>query len=46
MGFSCYNPDNPQSIDELIRIADKKMYEEKSSKNKKRRDIKEQRDSL
>jgi diguanylate cyclase (GGDEF)-like protein/PAS domain S-box-containing protein len=41
MGFSCYNPDNPQSMDELIRIADKKMYEEKSSKNKKRRDIKE-----
>jgi len=46
MGFSCYNPDNPQSMDELIRIADKKMYEEKSSKNKKRRDIKEQRGSL
>jgi len=38
MGFSCYNPDNPQSMDELIRIADKKMYEEKSSKNKKRRE--------
>jgi len=38
IGFSCYNPDNPQSMDELIRIADKKMYEEKSSKNKKRRE--------
>ena len=38
IGFSCYNPDNPQSIDELIKIADKKMYEEKSSKNKKRRE--------
>jgi len=37
IGFSCYDPDNPQSIDELIKIADKKMYEEKSSKNKKRK---------
>ncbi len=37
MGLSCYDPDNPQSIDELIRIADKKMYEEKNGKNKKRR---------
>ncbi|MFH0926585.1 MAG: diguanylate cyclase, partial [bacterium] len=37
MGLSCYDPINPQSIDELIRIADQKMYEEKSSKNKKRR---------
>ena len=32
MGFSCYNPDNPQSMDELIRIADKKMYEDKQNK--------------
>jgi len=32
MGLSCYDPDNPQSIDELIRIADKKMYEEKRNK--------------
>lgn len=32
MGFSCYDPDNPQSMDELIRIADKKMYEEKKNK--------------
>ena len=46
IGFSCYNPGNPQSIDELIKIADKKMYKEKNSKNKKRRDIKEQRGSL
>jgi len=39
MGLSCYDPDNPQSIDELIRIADKKMYEDKKSrKNKKRRE--------
>jgi len=37
IGLSCYDPDNPQSIDELIRIADKKMYEEKNGKNKKRR---------
>jgi len=32
IGFSCYNPDNPQSADELIRIADKKMYEDKKNK--------------
>jgi diguanylate cyclase (GGDEF)-like protein len=32
MGFSCYNPNNPQSMDELIRIADKKMYDEKKNK--------------
>jgi diguanylate cyclase (GGDEF)-like protein/PAS domain S-box-containing protein len=38
IGFSCYEPDNPQSIDELIKIADKKMYKEKNSKNKKRRE--------
>jgi diguanylate cyclase (GGDEF)-like protein/PAS domain S-box-containing protein len=38
IGFSCYDPDNPQSIDELIKIADKKMYKEKNSKNKKRRE--------
>ncbi|MBU4349792.1 PAS domain S-box protein [bacterium] len=37
-GFSSYDPDNPQSVDELIRIADKKMYEEKNGKNKKRRE--------
>jgi len=33
-GFSNYDPANPQLMDELIRIADKKMYEEKKSKNK------------
>ena len=38
IGFSCYNPDNPQSIDELIKIADKNMYKEKNNKNKKRRE--------
>lgn len=32
MGFSCYDPNNPQSMDELIRIADKKMYDEKKNK--------------
>ena len=38
IGLSCYDPDNPQSVDELIKIADKKMYEDKKSrKNKKRR---------
>jgi diguanylate cyclase (GGDEF)-like protein/PAS domain S-box-containing protein len=36
-GFSYYDPDNPQSMDELIKIADKEMYEDKKSrKNKKR----------
>ncbi len=32
IGLSCYDPNNPQSMDELIRIADKKMYEEKKKK--------------
>ena len=32
VGLSCYNPDNPQSADELIRIADQNMYEEKKKK--------------
>ena len=32
IGLSSYDPDNPQSMDELIRIADKKMYEEKKKK--------------
>lgn len=36
MGISCYDPDNPQPMDELIRIADNKMYEEKK-KNFKRK---------
>ena len=33
-GFSHYDPASPLSMDELIRIADEKMYEEKKSKNK------------
>ncbi|MBA7535052.1 hypothetical protein ES705_27302 [subsurface metagenome] len=33
-GFSNYDPANPQLMDELIRIADQKMYEEKNRKNK------------
>jgi diguanylate cyclase (GGDEF)-like protein len=32
IGLSEYDPDNPQPMDELIRIADKKMYEEKRKK--------------
>ena len=32
-GFSNYDPANPQSMDELIRIADENMYKEKKSKN-------------
>jgi len=32
MGFSGYDPDQPESIDKLIRIADQKMYEEKKKK--------------
>jgi diguanylate cyclase (GGDEF)-like protein/PAS domain S-box-containing protein len=32
IGLSCYNPSNPLSIEELIRIADEKMYEEKKKK--------------
>ncbi|TET08225.1 MAG: PAS domain S-box protein, partial [Candidatus Atribacteria bacterium] len=35
-GFSNYDPANPQSMDELIRIADENMYKEKKSKNKRR----------
>jgi diguanylate cyclase (GGDEF)-like protein/PAS domain S-box-containing protein len=34
IGLSCYNPSKPQPMDELIRIADEKMYEEKRRKNK------------
>jgi diguanylate cyclase (GGDEF)-like protein/PAS domain S-box-containing protein len=36
IGLSCYNPDNPQSADELIRVADKKMYEDKKNKKQKK----------
>ena len=32
IGLSEYNPDNPLPMDELIRIADQKMYEEKKNK--------------
>jgi len=32
IGLSEYNPDNPLPIDELIRIADKKMYKDKQNK--------------
>ena len=38
VGLSCYEPTNPLPMDELIKIADKKMYKEKNSKNKKRRE--------
>ena len=33
-GFSNYDPASPLSMNELIRIADEKMYEEKKRKNK------------
>ncbi|MBE3036244.1 MAG: diguanylate cyclase, partial [Candidatus Atribacteria bacterium] len=33
-GFSNYDPENPSSMDELIRIADGNMYKEKKNKNK------------
>ena len=33
-GFSYYNPSNPLPMNELIRIADQKMYEEKKKKGK------------
>jgi len=32
IGLSCYNPSNPLSIEELIRIADENMYGEKKKK--------------
>jgi len=32
IGLSCYNPSNPLSIEELIRIADENMYKEKKKK--------------
>jgi diguanylate cyclase (GGDEF)-like protein/PAS domain S-box-containing protein len=34
IGLSCYNPYNPLSIEELIKIADEKMYEEKKKKKR------------
>ncbi len=36
IGVSEYDPDNPQSMDELIRIADNRMYEEKKKKVKRK----------
>jgi len=32
VGCSCYDPENPRSIDELMAQADKRMYEQKRSK--------------
>jgi len=32
MGFSEYLPDKPKTLNELIRIADQRMYEEKKKK--------------
>ncbi len=34
VGISCYNPNHPQFIEELISIADKNMYKEKNKKRK------------
>jgi diguanylate cyclase (GGDEF)-like protein/PAS domain S-box-containing protein len=34
IGLSCYNPSNPLSIEELIKIADEKMYEDKKKKKR------------
>lgn len=36
VGLSCYDPANSQPMDELIRIADKKMYEDKKDKKHKK----------
>ncbi|MEA1939700.1 MAG: PAS domain S-box protein, partial [Candidatus Caldatribacteriota bacterium] len=32
LGFSCYDPKEPRNIDELIHLADKRMYKEKKIK--------------
>jgi len=32
VGLFCYDPANPQPMDELIRIADQRMYEDKKNK--------------
>ncbi len=32
IGLSCYDPANPLSIEELIKIADENMYKEKKKK--------------
>ena len=36
MGISYYDPAHPLSMDELIRMADKKMYEDKKNKKPKK----------
>ena len=36
VGIPCYDPDNPLPMDELIRIADEKMYEDKKNKKLKK----------
>jgi len=36
IGLSVYDPSNPLSIDELIRIADENMYEEKKKKKERK----------
>ena len=34
IGLSCYNPSNPLSIEELIKIADENMYKDKKKKKR------------
>jgi diguanylate cyclase (GGDEF)-like protein/PAS domain S-box-containing protein len=34
IGLSCYNPSDPLSIEELIKIADENMYEDKKKKKR------------
>jgi PleD family two-component response regulator len=34
LGISCYDPEFPASLDELISQADSAMYEQKKSKKK------------
>lgn len=34
IGFSCYDPDNPCSIEKLLALADTNMYEQKRKKQK------------
>ena len=36
IGLSEYNPVNPLTMDELIRVADQRMYEEKNNKKQKK----------
>jgi diguanylate cyclase (GGDEF)-like protein/PAS domain S-box-containing protein len=37
IGLSCYNPTNPQPVEELIHLADQRMYEDKNKKDEKHR---------